>query len=297
MRVDNQPIISYLCYGVVWQGVVLQINKDSAITLELKEAVIGNECLHIMDWRGWGLYVSIATWIFCLAILSARAILRHRRGVPADFIQWPPPPLPPDQWSYITWLIYCFGLLSQISPRTILTKVLPRRYGQWFYDTYVLCWLLFAYLALLEPAVVTTISFLYVWWLVEYLSTFAYELVYITSLPVGLRRQVQFPVAYRMLINEIIAYVTVMVFAAAVYHANAPYFELEEDGGTIRNALYVSIITMSTVGFGDLTPHGCLRWFAAGQALFGIFIVIVAVATVVGRISGFIGADNHEEAC
>ena len=73
-------------------------------------------------------------------------------------------------------------------------------------------------------------------------------------------------------------------------------FGLTANSESIRDALYMSIVTLTTLGFGDFTPRDCLRWVAMGETLMGIFIVIVAIATVVGRIVGILGTDEAPEA-
>jgi hypothetical protein len=42
---------------------------------------------------------------------------------------------------------------------------------------------------------------------------------------------------------------------------------------TVFDAFYLSAMTYSTVGFGDLTPKGPIRWLAGTEALIGLMMV------------------------
>ena len=42
---------------------------------------------------------------------------------------------------------------------------------------------------------------------------------------------------------------------------------------TVFDAFYLSAMTYSTVGFGDLTPKGPIRWLAGAEALMGLMMV------------------------
>lgn len=42
---------------------------------------------------------------------------------------------------------------------------------------------------------------------------------------------------------------------------------------SLLDALYLSAITYSTVGFGDLAPKGPIRWVAGAEALVGLMMV------------------------
>ena len=54
---------------------------------------------------------------------------------------------------------------------------------------------------------------------------------------------------------------------------------------TAPTPLYFSYITMTTVGYGDLTPVGNLpRMLAATEALIGQIYLVTAVALLVGNL-------------
>ncbi|BCT93018.1 ion transporter [Lysobacter helvus] len=44
------------------------------------------------------------------------------------------------------------------------------------------------------------------------------------------------------------------------------------DGGLLEN-VYLSAMTFSTVGFGDVAPHGAIRFIAGTEAVLGLFLI------------------------
>jgi len=65
------------------------------------------------------------------------------------------------------------------------------------------------------------------------------------------------------------------------------FARLYQAGGLVHNgevthefgsALYFSVVTWTTLGFGDFQPVENLRLWAAGQALFGYFFMAILVA-------------------
>jgi Ion channel len=60
-------------------------------------------------------------------------------------------------------------------------------------------------------------------------------------------------------------------------------------GLSFREALYFSCITFTTIGYGDLTPLGMTRFFAASEGLLGI---VVASSFVVALVKRYIGNDR-----
>ena len=52
-------------------------------------------------------------------------------------------------------------------------------------------------------------------------------------------------------------------------------------------ALYFSIITISTTGFGDITPkNGCGQFLASTEIIIGIFMLIVFLGTLISLWKG-----------
>ena len=63
--------------------------------------------------------------------------------------------------------------------------------------------------------------------------------------------------------------------------------QAEEDQWSMLDCLYFSVVTVSTVGYGDLTPTTSLgRWFAIFYMLVGIGLVGLAL----GIVGGFLMA-------
>ena len=244
---------------------------------------------------GWGSCVAVGLCIVSWLALAVSVLWQRRAGVHVRFFIPPPPPVMLNRASLITWIFYCCGLLFQFTPVAILTRILPAHRAILAYDAYVFCWLAAATFALVFPATSPDIATLFLLWACEYFSLFAYNLIYITGLPLNLRRKIQFPVAYRMLIGEVLAYFTVVILAAAIYRSNAAFLVPSALPDSIRESLYISVVTITTIGFGDYVPRACLQWVMMGEALMGIFVLIVTIATVVGRIVGIIGVDELPE--
>jgi hypothetical protein len=71
----------------------------------------------------------------------------------------------------------------------------------------------------------------------------------------------------------------VLLVAGTIFYARA-------EGWTLFESLYFSVITLTTVGYGDLAPTTALsRAFTIGYVLLGIG-VIVAVATHIATHAG-----------
>ena len=69
------------------------------------------------------------------------------------------------------------------------------------------------------------------------------------------------------------------------YIGTHPFFA-QEDSATSAEYLYFSFITLTTVGYGDLTAAGNLgRSLAALEALLGQIYLVTIVATFVSRVS------------
>jgi hypothetical protein len=74
------------------------------------------------------------------------------------------------------------------------------------------------------------------------------------------------------------------VFAAVGDLGSQPFFASQERG-TTSDFMYFSFITLATVGYGDLTPHGGIgRALAITEGLIGQIYLVTAVAALVGNI-------------
>jgi len=82
---------------------------------------------------------------------------------------------------------------------------------------------------------------------------------------------------------------TVAYWLVAQMNPNA--FAFNPAGGTQQtmagfDALYFSFITLSTVGYGDITPVSKIaRWLAAAEAMTGLLYVTVLIARLVSLYS------------
>ena len=64
------------------------------------------------------------------------------------------------------------------------------------------------------------------------------------------------------------------------------YYHLEE-GWSYIDCMYFSMVTMSTVGYGDFTPtSGWSQFFTVAYCIFGIAVVFTQVGSLVSRVTG-----------
>ena len=243
----------------------------------------------------WGT-VGIATLLLFSWFMLGRYVLRRRKtGHPEKWIDTPPGLLPPDAFSYLTRSIRYVVSASQCMPGQIWWRVLPEPYRSRVHDAHEVFTLALAFVALGIPAIAGYLLPYYALWLAEYVIVSAYYVVYISGLPPHLRRLVQLPIAYRMFFDEIVVYTTVAVFSAALYRSQAAFFGLPENAAPIRDSLYVSVVTMTTLGYGDHAPRECLRWITMAQVVAGIVVILVGFALAVARFAGYLQNGNGLE--
>lgn len=81
-----------------------------------------------------------------------------------------------------------------------------------------------------------------------------------------------------------------LVFAllGLVYNGQVLRLGLEQDMSAnvdvLLSALYFSVVTFTTLGYGDITPHGLSRFFAAGEAFSGSFTMALYVVVFVRKM-------------
>ena len=80
----------------------------------------------------------------------------------------------------------------------------------------------------------------------------------------------------RSIINVIINYFEIIICYGVFYFYHLP--RLEKASNWV-DAFYFSAITQVTVGFGEMMPHGHLRWLTVTQFLLGYFFT----ALIIGR--------------
>lgn len=74
-------------------------------------------------------------------------------------------------------------------------------------------------------------------------------------------------------------------FAVIGLKSGTPFFAQGPQWDTIRDCLYYSLTTITTVGIGDLSPATNLgRSLTASEALIGQIYIVTVVALVVGRV-------------
>jgi hypothetical protein len=90
-----------------------------------------------------------------------------------------------------------------------------------------------------------------------------------------------------LLIGSLFAFVYGIVSSIG----SEPFFAQHGDVDTSQNFLYFSFVTMTTVGYGDLTAATSLgRSLAIAEALIGQIYLVTVVATIVG------GLGSHRQA-
>ena len=74
-----------------------------------------------------------------------------------------------------------------------------------------------------------------------------------------------------------------LVLSALTLLASGTVFYTLSEGWSVVNALYFSVLTLTTVGFGDLVPTtAASKLFTVGYVLFGVGL-FAAFVTEVGR--------------
>ena len=79
----------------------------------------------------------------------------------------------------------------------------------------------------------------------------------------------------------LVFYLTVVFVWAAIYYYLSPISKglSPVDGGvTFWESLYFSVVTVSSLGYGDFRPVGVSRGFAGFQVLFGLFVLGILIA-------------------
>jgi len=119
--------------------------------------------------------------------------------------------------------------------------------------------------------------------------------IVLLSLPLvaaGLARQVieKRKITIQTMIGVLVAYLLLMSAFAYGYSvigelASQPFFAQGAEWNTLGDYIYFSVITITTVGFGDLSPAGDLgRSLTAAEALIGQIYVVTIVAAIVANV-------------
>lgn len=87
----------------------------------------------------------------------------------------------------------------------------------------------------------------------------------------------------RALVLGLVNYLEIMVLFAIVY---AAYLTRLRNAGSWSDAIYFSVVTQATLGYGDLLPTGHLRWFASAQGFLGIGFPILVIGRFIAALPG-----------
>ncbi len=93
----------------------------------------------------------------------------------------------------------------------------------------------------------------------------------------------------------IVCFATVY-FALSFLSQDHTLSNLSSDSPLLRllDCLYFSVITSTTVGYGDLTPQGLSKFFAATESIFGYFVFAVFIAKLLSYKSERMMQAIHE---
>lgn len=184
--------------------------------------------------------------------------------------------------SMYAWL---FAQLRRVSIFELVRRYVPKNRYHAFADCYLLGHLILAALFFLVippdvPKVLKAVLLIY-----GALRCFEVSVVHINqvlfdeyrvlrdSLPVD-------PLNYRRLVLSILHnYVELLFWFAFAYRQFASHFTSHQSLADPWTALYFSVVTMTTVGYGDVTPRDWIgRALVIAQIALGVFLVIAVLA-------------------
>ena len=243
----------------------------------LKGDLVMQDCV-LFGWSNGWIALTLAWMISALTTL--RYWYKHRR--PESFFEhWPKGT---DKWSAPAWLAYGYACISQLSPVGMISRIVSGQYSRLILDTYILSWGAMAIVALSRP--VEEIFFwtpLFLWRFIEYTSIIIYQRIFAAGFPQYTEPDPErFYMGYRALIIDVVNYLQFVLIFATIYRANGTHFA-PNSINSASDAIYFSVITMATVGYGDITPLHCMRTVALVQILFGIFMLAIIVGVLLGR--------------
>jgi hypothetical protein len=178
-----------------------------------------------------------------------------------------------------------FGALRKLSLFTLLKYFVPDSHYHAFVDIYLLSQLSLAFLsfALLPPGRMHTVTAL----LMGFAAFRCFELTVLhlnqllfdeyrvlrDNLPID-------PLNYRRLVLTILHnYVELLFWFAFFYRHLACRFTQPNVVASMSGSLYFSVVTMATVGYGDITPTDWIgRLLVVAQIALGLFLVIAVLA-------------------
>ena len=97
----------------------------------------------------------------------------------------------------------------------------------------------------------------------------------------------------------VIVFFAIIVGFGSTYHGLATLTEtgcFTNSSEPITSIPYLAVVTLSTLGYGDISPIGACRVIAATEALVGVFVLPMLVAFFVSAVSKIDEADRATEA-
>lgn len=189
----------------------------------------------------------------------------------------------------IKWWVAGLNALRWISPFQIVRVVFPQAAATYaFVDGWVVAHLVAAIGAwiYLSPS-----SADYVAWVILGYGVFrVFELITYNLSVLFVHPLITDSFALRSFRRSVILalhnYVEVFFWYAAAYRHLAGHFgDMCGIVGTADGALYYSVVTMATVGYGDITPQDALtRWLAISHICVSIFLTLVVLARFVSLL-------------
>jgi hypothetical protein len=219
----------------------------------------------------------------------------------------------------VGWWAWFFGLLRELSFFHVL-RCFSKRFlrckrivdSYTFVEVYVLVWNIIAFVILILFSKHVGLLGVLQWILIAIGIIRVVEIVIyqinVTFLDEyrNLKKRVKDPLTplyavrsfRRLVLLTIHNYFEVLVWFAAFYAVAAPYFYSIRgvNLSDISGALYFSIVTMTTLGYGDIHPLGCIGMLlTCAQTMIGVFLAIVVFARVVSLIPRPISMDEFEQ--
>ena len=113
-------------------------------------------------------------------------------------------------------------------------------------------------------------------------TIFVFILIYSTGLMLWIKKTFESKKIIHFLISYITTTIIVILLFAGAYTSGAGTFldRGAEKSLSFHEALYVSIITFTTVGYGDIAPLGINRLFASLEAILGVIINIALIGYI-----------------
>jgi len=178
-----------------------------------------------------------------------------------------------------------FAALRKLSMFTLLRQFVPDDHYHAFVDVYLLAHFSLAVLSLvlLPPGrlcVLTAVLILYGAFRCFELTVLHVNQLLFDEYRVLLSKLPVDPLNYRRLVLTILHnYVELLFWFAFFYRHLAREFTQTSVVSSISGSLYFSVVTMATVGYGDITPTEWLgRVLVIAQVALGLFLVIAVLA-------------------